>query len=291
MYVIMGASGHVGSAVVETLRERGEAVTIVAHNLDHAAPFKGKDVEIVEADVNDVPSLHAALRRGTRAFLLNPPADTKTDTDAVELATVANILAALDGLDLEKVVAESTAAAQPGERIGDSNTLWELEEGLRNQSIPAAINRAAYYMSNWDMQLEGIRQTGKLQTMYPADFELPMVAPRDLGVIAADRLTSGLDDVGVRFVEGPQRYSSADVAKAYSEALGMPVEVVVTPRDQWLAAYHKLGFSQPAAESYSRMTALALDKGFDLGDNPIRGTTTLEDYVRGSIERSRTAGE
>lgn len=288
MYVIMGASGHVGSAVVETLRKRGEAVTILAHDLDHTAPFMDQDIQIAKADVNDVPSLRAALRGGTRAFLLNPPADTKTDTDAVELATVASILAALDGLELEKVVAESTAAAQPGERIGDSNTLWELEEGLRNQSIPAAINRAAYYMSNWDMQLAGIRQTGKLQTMYPADFELPMVAPHDLGVIAADRLTSGLDDVGVRFVEGPERYSSADVAKAYSGALGIPVEVVVTPPDQWLAAYLKLGFSQPAAESYSRMTALALDKGFDLGDNPIRGMTTLEQYVRDAVERPQS---
>jgi hypothetical protein len=57
---------------------------------------------------------------------------------------------ALEGSGLEKVVAESTGGAQPRDRIGDLNVLWELEEGLSRQTIPAAINRAAYYMTNWD---------------------------------------------------------------------------------------------------------------------------------------------
>lgn len=82
--------------------------------------------------------------------MLNPPADTTKDTDVIERRTVANILMALEGSGLEKVVAESTGGAQPRDRIGDLNVLWELEEGLSRQTIPAAINRAAYYMTNWD---------------------------------------------------------------------------------------------------------------------------------------------
>ncbi|WP_034157510.1 NmrA family NAD(P)-binding protein [Sphingomonas sp. ERG5] len=284
MYVIMGGSGHVGSALAETLLKRGEAVTIVTRDATHGSSAAGLGAETAVADVNDVESLRAAFRLGRRAFLLNPPAEITTDTDVVERETAAKIVAALAGSGLEKVVAESTAAAQPGERIGDSNTLWELEEGLRAQPIPAAINRAGYYMSNWDAQLEGIRKTGKLQTNFPADFEIPMVAPRDLGVIAAERLTSPIDDDGVRFIEGPKRYSSADVAKAFAAALGREVEVVVTPREQWVATYLKLGFSQPAAESYSRMTGLALDKGFHLVDS-IHGPTTLERYIRDLVDR------
>lgn len=278
MYVVMGGSGHVGAALAETLLERGQAVTIVTRDAEHGGRAAELGAEIVVADVNDVPSLRAAFQRGRRAFLLNPPADVATDTDVVERNTAAKIVAALEGSNLEKVVAESTAAAQPGERLGDSNTLWELEEGLRRQPIAAAINRAGYYMSNWDMQLDAIRDTGKLQTNFPADFQIPMVAPRDLGVIGAQRLTSPISDDGVRFVEGPERYSSADVAAAFAEALGRSVEVVVTPRDEWVATYLKLGFSRPAAASYARMTGLALDQGFHF-DDPIRGTTTLQSYV------------
>lgn len=280
MYVIMGGTGHVGSATAEALLDRREAVTIVTRDAGPASTWLEKGAEIAEADVEDIASLGAVFRRGRRAFLLNPPADTKKDTDALEKHTVANILAAIEGSGLEKIVAESTGGAQPGDRLGDLNTLWELEEGLRRQSIPAAINRAGYYMSNWDGQLESIRETGKLQTMFEADLKIPMVAPRDLGAAAAERLRSSLDDVGVRYVEGPERYSSADVAEALAKKLGRPVEVVVTPRDKWLEAFQHLGFSDAAAESYARMTAAAVDGGFDMQDDALRGSTTLDTYIR-----------
>lgn len=280
MHVIMGGTGHVGSATAAELLRRGEAVTIVTRDLDRAAGWRTKGARLVKADVNDVPSLRAAFHHGRRAFLLNPPADTKKDTDAVERHTVANMLRALEGSGLEKVVVESTGGAQPGERIGDLNVLWELEEGLRRQSIPAAINRAGYYMSNWDGLLETVRTTGKLPTLFPAEVPIPMVAPDDLGKVAAERLLSPLDDVGVRYVEGPRRYSSEDVAKVFSEAVGKPVELAVTPSGKWKEAFLQLGFSDPAAESYARMTAVSLDGGFDLSDDPIRGITTLESYVQ-----------
>jgi uncharacterized protein YbjT (DUF2867 family) len=286
MYIVMGATGHVGSAVAETLLARGEHVAIVTHDPEHADSWKDTQAEIVEADVNDVASLRAAFRRGQRAFLLNPPAETRTDTDLVERRTAANILAALKDSGLEKIVAESTAGAQPGERIGDLNVLWELEEGLRAQAIPAAINRAPYYFSNWDEKLEAVRETGTLHTMYPADLPLPMAAPRDLGKAAAERLISPIDDTGVRYVEGPDRYSSNDVARAFAGALGCDVKVVVTPRDQWEAAYRDLGFSEPAAISYARMTAVSLDSGFDHDDRPIRCPTSLEEYIRQLVARS-----
>lgn len=286
MYVIMGGTGHVGSAVAETLLARGERVTIVTRDAGRADAWHAKGAEIAEANVNDVPSLRAAFRRGSRAFLLNPPADTTTDTDTVERRTVANILAALEGSGLEKVVAESTGGAQPGDRIGDLNVLWELEEGLRRQAIPAAINRAGYYMSNWDGLLDSVRRTGKLPTMFPADLPIPMAAPSDLGEIAAQRLVSSLDDAGIRYVEGPARYSSADVAKAFSEALGRPVEAVVTPRDKWKDAFRDLGFSEAAAESYARMTAASIDDGFDMPGDALRGKTTLEAYIRDLVAGS-----
>ncbi|MBT2322223.1 NAD(P)H-binding protein [Variovorax paradoxus] len=286
MYVIMGGTGHVGSATAAALLARGEQVTIITHDASRAGAWLKEGAEIVEANVNEVASLRAAFRRGSRALLLNPPADTSVDTDAVERRTVASILSALDGSELEKVVAVSTGGAQPGDRIGDLNVLWELEEGLRRQPIPAAINRGAYYMSNWDGQLHSIRKTGRLQTMYPADLPIPMVAPLDLGEIAAQRLVSTVDDAGIRYVEGPRRYSSADVAKAFTQALGVPVGVEVTPRGKWKEAFQGLGFSEAAADSYARMTAACLEGGFDTPEDALRGATTLETYTSDLLARS-----
>ncbi|MHA4838286.1 NmrA family NAD(P)-binding protein [Sphingopyxis sp. MSC1_008] len=284
MYVIMGGTGHVGSATAKALLARGEHVTIVTRNADHAREWETRGANIAEADVEDVASLRAALRRGRRAFLLNPPADTTTNTDRVERHTVANILAALDGSGLEKIVAESTGGAQPGRYIGDLNVLWELEEGLHRQPIPAAINRAGYYMSNWDGFLTSARDTGKLPTMFPADLAIPMVAPQDLGELAAARLMSSLDDVGIRYAEGPRRYTSSEVATAFAAALGRPVELDVIPREGWEEAFREFGFSDAAAVSYARMTAASLDEGFDMPEDAWRGKVALADYINCRVE-------
>ncbi|GLV21918.1 NmrA family transcriptional regulator [Sphingobium sp. TomMM35A] len=280
MYIVMGGTGHVGSETAKALVQAGEKVGIVTRHPNRSSALRNAGAEIIEADVEDIASLRAAFRRGQRAFLLNPPGDTKKDSDAIERRTVANILAALDGSGLEKVVAESVSGARQGERIGDLSVLWELEQGLAAQPIPAAINGAGYYLSNWDSQLDSARQTGVLATMFPADLKLPMVAPADLGKAAAARLVSSSEDIGVRPIEGPERYSSQDVADAFARALGRDVQIEVTPPDQLKHAFLELGFSDLAADSYARMTRVTIDGKSDTGSETWRGETTLDAYIQ-----------
>ena len=218
--------------------------------------------------------------------MLNPPASPDTDTDKTEKETIRHLLAAIDGSGLEKIVAESTYGAQPGECLGDLNTLYEMEQGLDAQPIPHSIIRAAYYMSNWDMVIGAARQDGTLPTMYPADLEIPMVAPADLGTVAARLLTEPVGNTGIQYVEGPERYSSRDVAEAFAKALGNPVKVAVTPRPEWESAYRQQGFSQAAARSYARMTAISVDGDYPMPDDPVRGTVTLQAYIDALCSRS-----
>lgn len=281
MYIILGGTGHVGSAVVRALLAKGEAISAFTRDAGRARGSVGSGAKLIEGDVEDMDSLRMAFKQGRRALLLNPPAEFTADTDVVERRRVRNILAALEGSGLEKVVAISTGGAQPGERLGDLNVLWELEEGLRRRSIPAAINRGAYYMSNWEGMLEPVRETGKLQTVFDADLAIPMVAPADVGAFAAQRLLSSVQDVDVRYIEGPRRYTPRDVAQAFAGALGRDVEVVVTPRNQWESSFRQMGFSAAAAESYSRMTAASIDAGFDMPGDAVRGEISLESYVQG----------
>jgi uncharacterized protein YbjT (DUF2867 family) len=289
MYVVMGATGHVGAAVADTLLAGGEDVTIVTRRPERAGRWRDKGASVATADVEDVASLKAAFRRGRRAFLLNPPADIAGDTDATERRTIANILTALEDSGLEKVVAASTFGARPGQGIGDLTTLWDLEEGLRRQPIPAAINRGAYYMSNWTSMLETVAETGTLPSMFLADMRIPMVAPADLGEAAAARLLTPLDDVGVRYVEGPQRYTPQDVAQAMSRTLGRDVVLEVVPRDQWEAAYKGWGFSAEAARAYAKMTAVTLDEDFDQPADVVRGHVSLADFIAAAWVRAAHA--
>ncbi|MGS0624292.1 NmrA family NAD(P)-binding protein [Ralstonia sp. VS2407] len=285
----MGATGHVGGAVAQTLLASGEQVTILTRRPERAGRWRDKGASVAMADVEDVDSLRAAFRRGRRAFLLNPPADIAGDTDAAERRTIANILAALEDSGLEKVVAASTYGARPGQGIGDLTTLWALEEGLRRQPIPAAINRGAYYMTNCAGLLETVTQTGKLPSMFPADMPMPMVAPADLGEAAAARLLTPVEDVGVRYVEGPQRYTPQNVAQAMARTLGRGVAVEVAPRDRWETIYKGLGFSDEAARAYVRMTAVTLDEGFDMLSDVVRGHVSLADFIAAAVVQAALA--
>jgi hypothetical protein len=86
-------------------------------------------------------------------------------------------------------------AASKGERIGDLSVLWQLEQGLERQPIPAAINRGAYYMSNWDALADLVRETGKLPTTAA---EAAPVVSKALEVLGRFEITRPVRLLGVR---------------------------------------------------------------------------------------------
>lgn len=285
MHIILGATGHVGSALAQALLARNEPVTVVTRDAGKTGALRNKGAHVAQVDVFDTPALHRVLQGGQRIFVLNPPAPPSTDTVAEEHRSLRAIVAALEGCRPEKIVAESTYGAQPGEGIGDLGVLYDMEQALRAMPAPLSVIRAAYYMSNWDASLKTARDEGKVHTMYPPDFTLPMVAPHDLGEFAARLMLGPAEASGLYFVEGPARYSSADVAAAFAEALGRPVEAVQTPQAQWVAAFEALGFSQAAARSYAAMTRLTLEAKEE-PERPERGAISLRDYITALVRKS-----
>ncbi|MDH5825041.1 NAD(P)H-binding protein [Luteimonas sp. RD2P54] len=285
MHIILGGTGHVGSAVCAALLARGEPVTVLTRDAAHAEPQRARGAKIEDVDVLDAAALREVLRSGRRAYLLNPPASPSEDTDA-ELRSVRAIVAALEDSGLEKLVAQSSYGVQPGRRIGDLGVLHEFERSLRDQPIPVDVLRAAYFMSNWDAAVESARTEGRLDTMLPVDFRLPMVAPADIGEVAARLMTADGVAADPHYVEGPERYTPSDVARALSHALGREVEARATPRAQWRESFRTLGFSPAAAESYAGMTALTVDRP-EWPSDPVRGSTSLRAYIG---ERVATIG-
>ncbi len=286
MFIVLGGTGHVGSAVAENLLEQGKDVTIITHDSKKTDAWKKRGAEIAVVDVLDTNELRKVFQTGKRLFLLNPSADPATDTIAEEKKTLASILDALEHSGIEKVVGESTYGAQSGEGKGDLNVLYEMERGLKKLNLPNSIIRAAYYMSNWGAALETAKNEGVVHTFYPIDFNLPMVAPNDIGKIAAKLLTEPVEKTGVHYVEGPEMYSSTDVAEAFGIALDKSVKAVETPRGKWIPALKELGFSDKAAESMAAMTAETLES-LEKADSPMRGETTLKQYIENLVSNNK----
>ncbi|NLS20342.1 NAD(P)H-binding protein [Rhizobium sp. P40RR-XXII] len=286
-FVVLGASGHIGSVVARRLLREGHQVIAVVRDEARASDLKSAGADIAVVDVGNMEALRATLRRGRRAFLLNPPAPVTTDTDAEETRTATSIAEAVAGANLEKILVESTYGAQPGDAIGDLSVLWAFEKRVGAAAIPMAVNRGAYYFTNLDMLLDEA-QRGFIITMFPAHLKIPMVAPTDLGVAAARRLTTSLDDVGIRYVEGPEAYSFDDVADAFAETLEHAVTVRTIERGEWESSLKQAGFSEQAAHAYARMIEVSLG-GFDMPKDPMRGTTSLRAYISGLVKTGASA--
>lgn len=260
---------------------------MITHDPKKAEGWKKAGAEAAIADVHDTNSLREAFRGASHIFILNPPAPVSKDIDKEELHSVATILEALRDFPAPRLVAESTYSAQKGEHTADSAVLFEMEEGLRKLPNPLTILRGAYYMSNWDAQLESARNEGVIRVLYPADFSLPMVAPADIGAFAARLLNEPAQGAQLHHVEGPSPYSIAEVAAAFAAPLHRPVKVETIPPERFIPELKKMGFSDPAAESMANMTRLALARP-ERPENPYRGSTTLASYIRELVQKAET---
>jgi uncharacterized protein YbjT (DUF2867 family) len=287
MYVVMGATGHVGSEVMNTLLAADQPVTAISSKASKRDSLERRGVRVAIADVHDVETLRAAFNRGKHVFVLNPPADPSVDAASEEKRTVDCIVRALHGSTVEKVVAESTFGAQPGDQLGDLGVLYDLELKLAASDVKASVIRAAYYMSNWETSLGPASKDGVVPTFYPVDMQLPMVAPEDLGRVAARLLAAPAAEEQCVYVEGPRRYSSADVADAFSAALDRPVIAKEIPFSEWKQTMQNLGFSEKSAESFANMTRITREGGFPDFDATLHGRTTLQDYIAALVKRSR----
>lgn len=82
MHIILGGTGLVGLATARALLKRGEPVTIVTRDAVHGSDLRDAGARIAVADIRDIAGLREVFRTGTRAFLLNPPADPSGDKNS-----------------------------------------------------------------------------------------------------------------------------------------------------------------------------------------------------------------
>lgn len=287
MHIVTGGTGRVGSALAETLLRKGEKVTIISRSSNSAKEWMSKGAQIEVADIYDTDALQEIFKKGKSIFILNPPADPMTNTPLQERKTATSLVEALKTSGAEKVVVESTQGAQPGYSIGDFGVLYELEQSVARLPYPYSIIRPAYYMSNWAEQLPAIKENSTLMSFYPADLKFPMVAPQDIGELAAHLMMED-NSPHINSIHGPELYSPRDVADAFAKALGKKVEVKVIPKDQWKAAFMSMGFSEQGAESYSKMTEISL-RDFEKGTDTtgfIIGKITLQEFINNLIDGS-----
>lgn len=182
---------------------------------------------------------------------MNPKA---MDADAEHARLIEAVGEAIEHARPQSVVAISDYGAQHESGTGIALTFHRFEQRLKSATASCAFLRSAEHMQNWRRFLKTVREAGVLPTFYrPKTKLLPLVSAPDVGVIAAEMLTSR--DLGRRahvvYAEGPRRYSVEEVVNTFAEAVGRPLEGREVPPEEWIFALITGGLS----ESYARLVA------------------------------------
>lgn len=209
-YLVLGATGNVGSGVVEALAAKGHAV--VAATRDPAKAKLPEGVKAARLDLADATTWEAALDGVEGLFLLSPPGVV----DAV--GAVGPFLTR--ALKQVKRVVLMTA---DGVQYDDNIPLRRLELQIEASGVGYAIIRPSWFMQNFHtFWWPGIAATGDI--LLPAgDSRTAFIDTRDIALAAAAALTAPAAPNRAYTITGPEALTYAEAAATLTAQTGRKI--------------------------------------------------------------------
>jgi len=218
IYVILGASGNTGSIIANFLLTKGERVRVVGREAERLQRFVRKGAEAFTADVSDAAALTKAFGGARAAYLMLPPITTREDQERQSDA----IAKAVKDSGLRYAVHLSSYGAHVPEGTGPVTGLHSSEQKLNAISDLNVLHlRAAYFMENNLTAIDMIHGMGLFGHALLPDLKLPMIATRDVGDYAAQRLMD-LDFSGkeTRELLGERDLSMTEATSVIARGIG-----------------------------------------------------------------------
>ncbi len=251
-YVILGGSGNTGSIIADFLLSKGQRVRVVGRDLGRLQRFVRKGAEAFAADLSDAAALTKALGGARAAYLMLPPITTREDQERQSDA----IAKAAKESGLRHAVHLSSYGGHVQEGTGPVTGLHSSEQKLNAISDLNVLHlRPGYFMENNLAAIGMIQGLGIFGHALSPDVTLPMIATRDVGDYAAQRLLD-LDFSGkqTRELLGERDLSMTEATAAIARGIDKPeLRYVQFPYDQMQQALTQMGFSPKKAAVYIEM--------------------------------------
>lgn len=284
MNIIVGATGQVGSHVIQRLKQDGYATRAIVRTTDKATD-KSNDYRV--ADLFDAEQLTEAFRGGTAAFLITPENPAAKDIIEDTRHIVHNYKIAIRAAGIRKVVALSCIGAHLEADTGNILMSRVLEQELDSLDIEKVYIRPSYYFSNWLGYRQTAEQHGVLPSFFPKDLKLDMHSPVDLVKFIAQVMTRPASSgKKIHELTGPLQYSALDVADAFSKLFNKNVAVQSIPPEQWRETLVAVGFTDNTAKNLSDMTQAVIDGRAvpEWPDDTIKLPTSLLKYLEEQLK-------
>src|SRR5882762_3080697 len=252
MYVILGASGNTGSIIADTLLLRRKKVRVVGRDAGRLQRFVRQGAEAFTATVSDAAALTKAFSGARAAYLMLPPAKSREEQERDS----DGIAKALKESGLRYGVHLSSYGAQVPEGTGPVSGLHSSEQKLDAIGGLNVLHlRAAYFLENNLAAIDMIHGIGLFGHALLPDQKLPMIATRDVGDYAAQRLLD-LDFPGkqTRELLGERDLTMTEATEVIARGIGKPdLRYEQFSYDRVQQALTQAGFSPKKAAVYIEM--------------------------------------
>ncbi|MFG1927013.1 NAD(P)H-binding protein [Cryptosporangium sp. NPDC048952] len=260
MYVITGATGQLGSRIVERLLARVPAanVGVSVREPAKASALADRGVRVRAGDFTSPAGLADAFEGVETALVVSAGI---SDTEAAVAANKAAVDAAR-AAGAKRILYTSHQGASASSLFGAMHTHARTEEHLAGLDVPFTALRNGYYASAIGLSLGGVRESGRLAV--PEDGPFSWTWHDDLADVAvAALLGDGLLEGVTPPLTAPDALDFDAVAGVVGEVLGRTVTRVVVGDDEWKAA---TGLPEPVADFILGMFRAARQGEFAVTD-------------------------
>jgi uncharacterized protein YbjT (DUF2867 family) len=249
--LITGATGTVGSIVLERLATSGADPRALARDAAKARALRARRVEVAVAEFLQPATLGPALAGVHTVFLVTPigPEQVAQATNLIRAATASGDQPRIVRLSVQQ------AAHDAPTRVGRQHAA--IEDALAASGLPYTVLRPQSFMQNTLTAAPTVAAEGAIYQPFKAG-RLAMVDARDVAEVAARVLTEEGHDGEAYTLTGPAAISMDDVARALTEALGTAVRYVDVPLEAAKAALLRRGVPEWLADAlneYARVHA------------------------------------
>jgi len=256
MYVVLGATGNTGSVIANSLLLKGEKVRAVGRDQARLQRFVRKGAEAFTANVNDAAALTKAFTSARAAYLMLPPSMTSQDYRADQERESDAIATAVKESGLHYAVNLSSYGAHVPEGTGPIAGLHSAEQKLNAIGGLNVLHlRAGYFMENNLAAIGMIQGMGIFGQALLPELKQPMIATRDIGGYAAQRLLN-LDFSGkqTRELLGERDVSMNEATSVIARGTGKPdLRYVQFPYEQVQQVLMQMGIPPKTAALFIEM--------------------------------------
>ena len=243
--LVTGATGNVGSQVVEQLIASGVTPRVAVRSINKAESLKKAGAEPVEMDLDRPETVQSALTGVDKVFLVSPFVPNMVELTAIliEAAKRANV----------QQIVKLSALAQPG--IALSKWHEEMEKAITSSNIPFTFLRPNGFMQNFvNAMAESIKSDNAFY-LNAGDGKVSFVDTRDIASVAvAALITSGHEGQSYT-ITGAQALSHAESAAILSQVLGRTINYVDVPEDVVRQGMQGAGMPEPTVNALLELYA------------------------------------